>query len=256
MSVGAWWPGATARPVRWSTAGGPLPGPVRGWILHVAVMSGSPWGVFDGSTSPGRKFSHLWIGKDGRAEQYAPLDYTSWAQGAGNADWWSVETEGYPTEQLTDAQLHTLAAWHVWSLTPDELAATPSGYGIGTHAMGGAAWGGHTCPDPTAGLPGPRSRQRPAILAAAQTIRSGGDMPITDADAQKIAGAVWALSINGDPTPNVTAGVKLDRTYRAAQVLTPQAVAAAVVAALPAGTLTADAVAKAVADVLAARLAQ
>jgi len=50
---------------------------------------------------------------------------------------------------------------------PDLITDTPGGRGIGTHVMGGAAYGGHTCPGP-----GPRAGQRAAIIARAQALRT------------------------------------------------------------------------------------
>ena len=137
----------------------------RGWILHVAESSGSLYHYFNGLTSPNRKFSHLWVGRNGRIEQYGDLSYKSWAQVAGNGAWWSVETEGFATEPLTDAQIAALAAWHVWCGASDTLAYSPRGYGIGTHSMGGAAWGGHECPGEI------RAAQRAQIICAAQALR-------------------------------------------------------------------------------------
>jgi hypothetical protein len=60
-------------------------------------------------------------------------------------------------------------------------ANTPDEKGYGTHYMGGAAWGGHSCPD----LPPRhvRSRQRPAIITLAKQIRIGGRLATTAATA-------------------------------------------------------------------------
>lgn len=43
--------------------------------------------------------------------------------------------------------------------------------------MGGAAWGGHSCPDPAPGGEGPRSRQRPEIIRRALILRKHGRYP-------------------------------------------------------------------------------
>jgi peptidoglycan hydrolase-like protein with peptidoglycan-binding domain len=163
-------PGATFRPVRFGDATGTLTSPL-GWILHVAVMNGSPWHVFDGSQHPSRKVSTGWVAKDGRVEQYIDRDARPWAQAAGNPRYRAWETEGYPNEPLTTAQIDALARIHIWDGAPDHLANHPDETGIGTHYMGGAAWGGHTCPDPAPGGQGPRSHQRAAILARVAELR-------------------------------------------------------------------------------------
>jgi hypothetical protein len=173
-------------------------------------MHGSPWSVFEHAPVGNRKFSHLWVGVDGRVEQYAPLGGKSWAQGVGNAGYWSVETDGLPHEPLTDAQLDALAAWHVFCGAVDTIADAPGRRGIGTHQMGGAAWGDgrspHTCPDPAMGLPGPRSRQRGEILRRAKLLRTGGTT-VTPDDIDDIANAFlaklagWIPPATGDIPP-------------------------------------------------------
>lgn len=136
-----------------------------GWILHVVVGNGSPYGTFERAVSPNRRFSHLWVAKDGRIEQYQRLELESWAQAGGNGTYWSVETEGYPGEELTAQQLHSLAAWHVFCGASDTIADQVGQVGIGTHSMGGKAWGSHACPGIV------RSAQRGEILRQAQILR-------------------------------------------------------------------------------------
>jgi len=180
------YPPAVQRAVSYAGEAGPLVSPV-GWVLHVQDGAGSPWGVFERATSPDRRFSHLWVSRTGRVEQYASLARESWAQGAGGNPWgWSVETEGTPDQPLTVEQLDALARWHVWCGAPEEIAVTPAGRGIGTHGMGGTAWGGHPdCPGPI------RAGQRAEILRRAGALRTGGPtMPRLDpADVQLIAAA-------------------------------------------------------------------
>lgn len=159
-------PGALWRPVPyWSEV--PAMREYRGWILHVVTSDGSPYGYFSSLPKGKRKFSHLWVAKDGRVEQYQKLTLRSWAQMAGNPYWWSVETEGEEDEPLTGAQIKTLARWHVWCGAQDVAVSSPSRRGIGTHSMGGAAWGGHACPGKI------RSAQRKEILAEAKRLRAG-----------------------------------------------------------------------------------
>jgi hypothetical protein len=139
------------------------PQPTR-WVLHVQAGSGSlRW--FRDLKYPNRKNSHLWISRKGAIEQYVPLNRWSWAQGAGNSGWISVETEGTPDEELTDAQLTELARWHVWCGAADKVTDSVEGQGIGTHSMGGAAWGGHACPGPI------RAGQRHEIIRRAIALR-------------------------------------------------------------------------------------
>ena len=165
----AWrYPPAEWRPVSYIGEAGSLPSP-RGWVLHVVVGNGSPFGTFQGAKSPNRRYSHLWVAKDGRVEQYQRLDRMSWAQASGNSSWWSVETEGFVDEPLTDAQIRALAAWHVWCGAKDAVADRTSARGIGTHRMGGAAWGGHECPGAL------RAAQRQQIIDRARASRSGQD---------------------------------------------------------------------------------
>lgn len=141
-----------------------------GWILHVQAGDGSPWEYFNSLPQGKRAFSHLWVSKLGHIEQYQALGREAWAQVAGNSAYWSVETEGLPTEALTTAQLDTLARIHyafevMLNKSLDHIAAAPGEPGIGTHAMGGEAWGGHACPGPI------RAGQRQEILNIANELR-------------------------------------------------------------------------------------
>jgi len=163
-------PGATWRPVSYRAEAGAFPATPLGWILHVVVGNGSPWGTFEHAPAGSRRFSTAWVAKDGSSEQYTELTGKPWAQAAGNLTYWAFETEGYPTEPLTDAQIDTLARWHNAIGADDTLASAPGQRGIGTHYMGGSAWGGHTCPDPAPGA-GPRSHQRAAIIDRAKALR-------------------------------------------------------------------------------------
>ncbi len=108
--------------------------------------------------------------------QFGPIGkgWIAWAQMAGNAAWYSIEhaDDGNPGNPLTDAQL-TASAQLVEVLSrfagfPLQVTDSVSGTGYGTHVMGGAAWGGHTCPGP-----GPRAGQRQEIITRAKAIRAG-----------------------------------------------------------------------------------
>lgn len=176
---------ASWHPVSYRADAGKLQLPAMGWVLHVQAGTGDPGGWFQ-SLAGGhdRRFSHLWAPKSGVASQYTSLQQQSWAQGAGNSRWWSVETEGYPAEPLTDAQLDWLAAWHVHSGTPDRATNSPTVPGIGIHSMGGTAWGGHPgCPG------GIRAAQRGEIIRRAQALRqkAGTTVAVPDPAAERAA---------------------------------------------------------------------
>lgn len=165
--TGLYLPGAAWRPISYRAASGLFAaGHPIGYIPHVQVGNGSLWAFFNRLTSPNRLFSNAWVAKDGHSEQYAETNRVPWAQGSGNPDYLAFECEGHPSEPYTAAQINTLAIWHNFLGTPDGLANAPGQHGVGTHAMGGAAYGGHTCPGP-----GPRAGQRAAIIARAKVLR-------------------------------------------------------------------------------------
>ncbi|OHV42173.1 hypothetical protein BBK14_11160 [Parafrankia soli] len=157
------YPGAVWRPLdRHFTAGG-IVVPTRGLIPHVAEGNGSLFGWFSNSAS--QVSAHLWVSKAGVVEQYVSLTDRAWAQAAGNRFWVSVECEGYVAEDYTPAQVQRLAEIYRWGMDvfawPAQITDDPNGYGLGTHRMGGSAWGGHSCPGDL------RAGRRRDILAAA-----------------------------------------------------------------------------------------
>jgi len=164
-------PNATFRPVV-NRSGGNR-NPTLGLVLHVTADDyGSPFNYFNRATSQASSTWFTGNGKggtvDGDIEQYVDPDTEhAWAQGAGNRDYHSVECEGTPDEPMTDKQLravgHIFAEGHKRYGWPLQLANTPGEPGLGVHNMGGAAWGGHSCPGP-----GPREGQRGQILAYAE----------------------------------------------------------------------------------------
>jgi hypothetical protein len=137
-----------------------------GLILHVQAGNGELSGWF--SNPAAQASSTFWVSKTGEVYQYMEAGTDkSWAQAAGNGQYDSVETEGQPTEALTDAQVAALARLVRWEHEqfgmPLTVINTPGQSGFGWHGMGGAAWGGHT------GCPGDlRRAQMPRILALAQ----------------------------------------------------------------------------------------
>jgi hypothetical protein len=137
-----------------------------GWVMHVQVGNGSPYHYFASRKKPNRKFSTYWISKIGGCEQYQYLNRESWAQGKGNSTYWSVEFEGYPDEKLTPQQIATGAQLHNLLRVRDTVINVPGLRGIGTHSMGGKAWGPTACPGTL------RANQRLVIIGAAQTLRN------------------------------------------------------------------------------------
>lgn len=142
--------GAVWRPV--ANVGPPIGQPVLGIVVHVQVGNGSLFGQFNDPTS--QTSSHFWIAKDGVVEQYVDTGSQSWAQVAGNLRYLSVETEGYPTEPLTVAQLASLADLIRWGATTYGFPVSMTdhgGQGVTTHAfypsgLPDPTWGGHLCP--------------------------------------------------------------------------------------------------------------
>lgn len=164
MSAPVLYPPARYRPVR--NRSGTMVRPTRGLIPHVQVGRGSLYGWFDNAAS--KVSSHLWLSRSGEFEQYVPFDQKAWCQGAGNPYWISCECEGFPSEDYTPIQVTRLAELYAWGVREFgwrlEITDSPDGYGLGTHRMGGAAWGGHACPGDI------RADRRGDILAAARRI--------------------------------------------------------------------------------------
>ena len=137
----------------------------NGLVLHVQAGNGDLTGWFGNPEASAS--SHWQVLKDGTIIQFLdPENHQSWAQAGGNATWHSLETEGYPGEPLTPAQVSGVAAVYRWGMDrfdwPAAIANFTNSRGLGWHGMGGAAWGGHT------GCPGNlRRAQREQIIQAA-----------------------------------------------------------------------------------------
>ncbi|WP_327302513.1 N-acetylmuramoyl-L-alanine amidase [Streptomyces sp. NBC_01298] len=132
----------------------------RGLVLHVQEGEGS---LYERFNTPGIKTSsHFWVSRDGETEQYVSVLDRAWAQVDGNGGWASVETSGFATRPLTEAQVEAVARVYAWGAGahgwPPAVSERPDQPGLGVHAMGGAAWGGHACPG------GLRSGQRTEII--------------------------------------------------------------------------------------------
>ncbi|MCX0246426.1 peptidoglycan recognition protein family protein [Streptomyces drozdowiczii] len=193
-------PGATFHRVRNYTADGQQS--VRGVVVHImaGTLEGSQaW--FNNATA--QASSHFGTGKDGELRQWVDTADRAWAQSAGNRDWLSVENEGVGGDALTDAQITANARVLAWAHreygVPLQLAKSPSDRGLGYHAMGGAAWGGHTS------CPGPKIvAQLPTIVARAKAlVANTQETPVADLTAKD----VW-LYKGKDETSDVYAYVR------------------------------------------------
>lgn len=152
---------------------------IRGLIPH--TMVGNLPGTLSVFNRSGFDASaHFCIDQAGQIVQMGPVGpnrFKAWAEAAGNIAWFSVESadNGNPNNPYTDHQLWALA--QIAELVsrpavgnfPLQITNSTGGLGIGTHQMGSAAWGGHSCPD----LPPHhvRSNQRGQIVAFARELR-------------------------------------------------------------------------------------
>jgi hypothetical protein len=195
------YPHATPRLIPNTCYGGRFALPPIGMLTHVQVGYSSLYEEF--ANPAHQKSAHLWISKDGAVEQYVPLDFKAWHAVAGNTRWIGVEGEGVPETPMNGIQLAEYARFYNWARGylqwPLIVSDAPMSAGIGTHSMGGAAWGGHSCPGPI------RSAQRQDIIDLLTEVE---DMPLTDADVAKVANAVKALLDNDYRTEATAEGFK------------------------------------------------
>lgn len=139
---------AVQRPVRNYTEGGQEA--VLGLVVHImdGTLEGSQaW--FDNPNA--QASSHFGTGRDGELRQWVDTKDRAWAQASGNRTYLSIENEGRGGDSLTDAQIEAVAQTFAWVHktygVPLQLATKVGDKGLAYHAMGGAAWGGHTsCP--------------------------------------------------------------------------------------------------------------
>jgi hypothetical protein len=158
-----------------------VPHGVMGVVMH--TMVGNLPGTTNVFNNAGYQASaHFGIDQNGHIHQYGPVNgWVAWAEEAGNENWYSIEhaDNGDPDNPLTNAQLTASAqvveALSAFASFPLREANSTTERGYGVHHMGGAAWGGHTCPDqPPRHV---RSHQRPEILHRAEAIRQGQHKP-------------------------------------------------------------------------------
>lgn len=142
-----WMPGVVRRPLERNFVVGDRDAQ-RGLVLHVQEGEGSLYEYFN---TPGIKASsHFWVSQSGETEQYVSVLDRAWAQVDGNGSWASVETSGFGTRTLTEAQVDAVSRIYAWGAGthgwPASISDAPDQRGLGTHSMGGASWGGHECP--------------------------------------------------------------------------------------------------------------
>jgi hypothetical protein len=167
-----------------SPGGMSVPGGVMGVVMHTEV--GNNPGTEGEFNNPSASASaHFAIDQDGNIWQFGPVNgWMSWAQENGNPNWYSIEHADNqdPGNPLTQAQMNASAQVVEVLSRPDvgnfplQISNNTGTEGYGVHYMGGAAWGGHSCPQNPDGS-GPRAGQRVQILATAVAIRTGVPTP-------------------------------------------------------------------------------
>lgn len=183
-----WCPFAVQKPITANFGG--VMGDVFGLVVHVQEGNNSLQGWF--SNPAAGASSHFWVSKAGALEQYINTDSRSWAQGAGNGNYLSVETEGYDTEPLNGNQISMLARLFTW--VHDEYG-TPyvlvnHGYpGFTTHSfypsgLPDPAWSNHPCPGNI------RLNQLPAVIASVT-------QPTPEPEDEDMK---WIFATEGQPT--------------------------------------------------------
>ncbi|MFF3497371.1 N-acetylmuramoyl-L-alanine amidase [Streptomyces sp. NPDC002795] len=213
----AWFSSATRRPIPVNyTKGGQSS--VRGVVVH--IMAGTLAGTDSWfRNSRAQASSHFGTGKTGALYQWVDTADRAWAQAGGNTSWLSVENEGQGGDSLTEAQLNVNAEVLAWAHkvydVPLQVASSPSGKGLGYHAMGGSSWGGHTS------CPGPKIvAQLPEIVARAKRLVAGQDIeedPLAGMTKKDIYDAVWRT--DSVPAPETSSTIKTNPTWQAVSVL-------------------------------------
>lgn len=144
-------------------------GSMQGVVMHTMVGD-LPFAVARFNDPTAQVSAHFGIDQSGNIHQFGPIGkgWIAWAEEAGNDNWYSIEhaDAGNTHNPLTQAQILASAqlvqCLSAFAGFPLQVTDSVSGQGYGTHVMGGAAWGGHTCPGP-----GPRAAQRYEIVALA-----------------------------------------------------------------------------------------
>jgi hypothetical protein len=154
-------------------------GAMDGVLMHTMVAN-LPSAVAWFNAGASQVSAHFGIAQSGEIWQWGPVGkgWVAWHAEAANLTYYGMEhaDAGNPDTPLTVAQIaasaQVLEALSAFAGFPLQEANAPGEKGYGTHAMGGASYGGHSCPD----LPPEhvRSRQRPAIISLAKAIRAQG----------------------------------------------------------------------------------
>jgi N-acetylmuramoyl-L-alanine amidase len=166
---------------------GPLPTPdVKGLLAH--TMEGNlphTDAMFTPTPERSGNSAHFGTAQDGTVIQWVPLGVVAFHAFDANFHWYAVENadNGNPNHPYTDAQLSRIAQILELTSRPEyggfalQVTDSPDKQGLGTHNMGGAAWGGHSCPDAKNHPNHTRSRARPEIVRRAIIIRQHGQYP-------------------------------------------------------------------------------
>jgi hypothetical protein len=161
-----------------------VPSGVMGVVMH--TMVGNLPGTDSVFMNPNFQASaHFGIAQDGTIYQWVSIrGGIAWHCMDGNANWYGIEhaDNADPGNPLTEAQLSASAQLVEFLSRPTvgrfDLKVTDKtdteGYGM--HRMGGAAWGGHSCPQLGDGS-GPRAGQRNEIVRRALILRADGVYP-------------------------------------------------------------------------------
>jgi hypothetical protein len=174
-------------------------GAMNGVLMHTMVGNlPETVTIFNTDRGANSVSAHFGISQAGEIWQFGPIGkgWIAWHAVAANKTYYGIEHAdgGNPDTPLTDAQIAASAqvveALSAFAGFPLAVTDVPGGKGYGTHAMGGASYGGHTCPD----LPPQhvRSAQRAAIIALAGQIREQGTIVAVTADGTKSLQAIAA----------------------------------------------------------------
>lgn len=166
---------------------------VVGVVLH--IQQGTEAGTEAWQRNPKSQVSsHFLLPKTGGIRQMVDTEDAAWCEVAGNRHWLSIECEGRSGDLLTAAQLDAAARILLWAhhtygvplaTSNDWRALVPALGGLGYHAMGGNAWGGHfDCPGT------PIINQRALIVARAVHLNTQ-EVPDLDANQAK---QLWACT--------------------------------------------------------------
>ena len=167
--------------------GGPLPtADVMGLLAHTMVGNlRHTDALFTPTPERTGNSAHFGTAQDGTVIQWVQLGVVACHALDANFHWYAVENadDGNPNNPYTDAQRSRIAQILELTSRPEygrftlQVTNSPDKEGLGMHNMGGAAWGGHSCPDATKNPNHTRSRARAEIVRRAKIIRQHGQYP-------------------------------------------------------------------------------